>query len=29
MSPTDTPYGRMAAAKDRDGAVFSLMQSNA
>jgi predicted enzyme related to lactoylglutathione lyase len=27
MEPTDTPYGRMAAARDRNGAVFSLMHN--
>jgi len=27
MAPTDTPKGRMAAVKDPDGSVFSLMQA--
>jgi predicted enzyme related to lactoylglutathione lyase len=27
MSPMDSPHGRMAAVRDPDGAVFSLMQS--
>jgi predicted enzyme related to lactoylglutathione lyase len=27
MSPTDSPFGRMASVRDRDGSVFSLMQA--
>lgn len=29
MSPTDTPFGRMSSIRDRDGAIFSVIQMNA
>ena len=28
MSPTDTPFGRMASIKDRNGAIFSVVKNN-